>query len=397
MFNFDLVYDFLNLFLFWIMIYEGKMVSKGKFYWKYCLWAILFFTLIEGVRYGRGVDYMHYVDVYKYDLEKDQVLFTSINDVLKSIGVSPELSFMFYAFPFICGAMAMMRPMRKYAMYMFPLFLMSIISMHEAFIRQMLAMSFIFMYVVELNGIIDELLSKKIKIKRLMPLVLLAVIAYSIHSIAIVGIFVITLAMIFLRRPLPWIYMVPILLMGKFYVSKNFDFGYLNSILNFLGSSSDKFAGYTENADRWFSADAINDIYTRNISIEILETVGCCSLIYLGNKLFHNTSLYSDKQKNNNIAIPLGENIELYVSLYNVFIIGTIILETFYNLEIVRRVAHCWDIYWFVPMALVLYYRRSKIFNVFDKILMLGFFYWAWEYIRFLFVWKDTPLFIWDK
>lgn len=397
MFNFDFVYDFLNLFLFWIMIYEGKMVSKGKFYWKYCLWAIFFFTLIEGVRYGRGIDYMHYIEVYKYDMEKDQVLFTSINDVLKSIGVSPELSFMFYAFPFICGAMAMMKPMRKYAMYMFPLFLMSIISMHEAFVRQMLAMSFVFMYIVELNNIIDELLSKKIKIKRLLPLVFLAVIAYSIHSIAIVGIFVITIAMIFLRKPLPWIYMVPLLLIGKFYISKNFDFSYLNSILTFLGSSSDKFSGYTENADRWFSSDAMEDAYSRNISIEFLETFGCCALIYLGNKLFHNTSLYIDKQKNKNAIIPLGDNIELYVSLYNVFIIGTLILETFYNLEIVRRVAHCWDIYWFVPMALVLYFRRSRIFNVFDKILMLGFFYWVWEYIRFLFVWKDTPLFIWDK
>lgn len=399
MFNFDLVYDFLNLFLFGIMIYEGKMVSKGKFYWKYCIWAILFFTLIEGVRYGRGVDYMHYIDVYKYDMEKEQVLFTSFNDVLKSIGISPELSFMVYAFPFICGAMTMMKPMKKYAMYMFPLFLMSIISMHEAFIRQVLAMSFIFMYIVELNSIIGDLLNKKIKIKikRLLPLAFLAVIAYSIHSIAILGIFVITMAMIFLRRPLPWIYIIPILLIGKFYVSKSFDFSYLNSILSFVGSTSDKFSGYTENADIWFSADALDNAYSRNMSIEILETFGCCALIYLGYKLFQNVLKDKERCSKRVANVSLGINAELYVSLYNVFIIGTLILQTFYNLELARRVAHCWDIYWFVPMALVLYYRNSKLFNSFDKILMLGFFYWAWEYIRFLFVWKDTPMFIWDK
>lgn len=397
MFNFDFIYDFLNLFLLWIMIYEGKLVSKGKYYWKYCFWIILFFTIIEGVRYGRGVDYMHYIEVYKFDLEKDQVLFTSFNNILKSIGISPEFSFMFYAFPFICGAMAMMKPMRKYAMYMYPLFLMSIISMHEAFVRQMLAMSFIFMYIVELNDIIDELLDKKIKIKSLLPLVFFIVIAYSIHSIAAVGIFVITLVTIFLRKPLPWIYMIPILLIGKFYVSKNFDFSYLNSILNFFGASNDKFSLYTENADRWFSIDAMQDAYTRNIFIEILETFGCCALIYLGNKLFRNSLPEIEGQSIKKSDISLGVNTGLYISLYNVFIIGTVILETFYNLEIVRRVAHSWDIYWFVPMALVLYYRNNKIFNGVDKFLMLGFFFWVWEYIRFLFVWSDTPMFIWDK
>lgn len=397
MFNFDFIYDFLNLFLFWIIICEGKLVSKGKYYWRYCFWVIFFFTIVEGVRYGRGVDYMHYIDVYKFDLEEDQVLFTSFNNALKSIGISPEFSFMFYAFPFICGAMVMMKPMRKYAMYMHPLFLMSIIYMHEAFVRQMFAMSFIFMYIVELNGIIDELLNKKVKIKRLLLLIFFIVIAYSIHSIAVVGIFVITLAMIFLRKPLPWIYVIPILLIGKFYVSKSFDFSYLNLILNFLGSSNDKFSAYTENADRWFSADAMQDAYTRNIIIEILETFGCCALIYLGNKLFRNALLERDRQSRTMSGVSLGVNTELYISLYNVFIIGTLILETFYNLEIVRRVAYCWSIYWFVPMALVLYYRNNKIFNGIDKFLMLGFFFWVWEYIRFLFVWSDTPMFIWDK
>lgn len=64
MFNFDIVYDFINLFLFWIMFYEGNLISKGKNYYQCCMWIVLFFTLIEGVRYGRGVDYLHYIDVY---------------------------------------------------------------------------------------------------------------------------------------------------------------------------------------------------------------------------------------------------------------------------------------------------------------------------------------------
>lgn len=397
MFNFDLVYDFLNLFLLGIMIYEGKMISKGKSYWKYCLWAILFFTLIEGVRYGRGVDYMHYIDVYKYDLENKQVLFTSLNQFLKSLGVSAEYAFMVYAYPFITGAVIMLKPLKKYATYLFPLFLMSIISMHEAFIRQFLAMSFVFMYISLLNSEIDAILNKKIKFSKVLCLLALVFVAYSIHSISIIAILVVTILMVFIKKPFSWIYTVPLLVLGKFVISKSFDFSYLNSLLSFLGSSSDKFAGYTENADMWFSADGMNDNYTRNIIIELLETFGCCALLYLGNKLFNYFQKMSIADKTNIIPAVLKSNLRLMITLFNAFTVGIIILETFYNLEIVRRVAHCWDFFWFIPVSLILYYRKSIIFNSLDKFLMLGFTYWLWEYIRFLFVWNEPQMFIWDK
>ena len=143
----------------------------------------------------------------------------------------------------------------------------------------------------------------------------------------------------------------------------------------------------------------MNDAYNRNIIIELLETFGCCSLAYLGYKLLHKAK---DTQNNINEqvksgAILLGNHYNLYVSLFNISIIGLVILETFYDLEIVRRVAYCWTIFWFVPVSLILYYRKSKIFSNFDRLLMFGFFFWVWEYIRFLFVWQDVPMFIWDK
>ena len=97
MFNFDFVYDSINILLIWIMYYMGSLICRGKNYWECCLLVIISFTLVEGVRYGRGVDYLHYVDVYNYDLENKQVLFTSINQFLKSLGVSAEYAFMVYA------------------------------------------------------------------------------------------------------------------------------------------------------------------------------------------------------------------------------------------------------------------------------------------------------------
>lgn len=399
MFNFDFTYDAINLILFVAMIWVGKIVSKRKNYWGPCFIIIVMFTLIEGARYGRGVDYLHYLDVFNYNLEDNQVLFTSINNFLKLLGVTAEGAFFFYAFPFIWGGLTLMKPTRKYAMYMFPLFLMSTIVIHESFPRQAFSLSFVFFYLAKLNNILENFPHKKIMIKQWAELFILALVAYSIHSIAIVGIFVSTLALIFLKRPFPWIFSVPILLLGKFVISKSFDFSYLNGLLQFLGSSNEKFSGYVDNADMWFSADAMNDAYNRNIIIELLETFGCCSLAYLGYKLLHKAK---DTQNNINEqvksgAILLGNHYNLYVSLFNISIIGLVILETFYDLEIVRRVAYCWSIFWFVPVSLILYYRKSKIFSNFDRLLMFGFFFWVWEYIRFLFVWQDVPMFIWDK
>lgn len=397
MFNFDFVYDSINILLIWIMYYMGSLICRGKNYWECCLLVIISFTLVEGVRYGRGVDYLHYIDVYNYDLENKQVLFTSINQFLKSLGVSAEYAFMVYACPFIAGAVIMLKPLKKYATYLFPLFLMSIISMHEAFIRQFLAMSFVFMYISLLNSEIDAILNKKIKFSKVLCLLALVFVAYSIHSISIIAILVVTILMVFVKKPFPWIYTVPLLVLGKFVISKSFDFSYLNSLLSFLGSFSDKFSGYTENADMWFSADGMNDAYTRNVTIEFLETFGCCSLLYLGSKLFNFFQKMSIADKANATSTVLKSNLRLMITLFNAFIVGIIILETFYNLEIVRRVAHSWDFFWFIPVSLILYYRKYKIFNSLDKFLMLGFTYWLWEYIRFLFVWNEPQMFIWDK
>lgn len=396
MFNFDFVYDFLNLFLLWVMFYEGSLVSRGKGYWRYCSWIIIAFTLIEGVRYGRGVDYMHYIDVYNYNLEDDQVLFTSLNNFLKYLGVSAEMSFMVYAFSFIVGALLMMKPMRKYAIYVFPLFLMSIISNHEAFIRQMLAMSFVFIYTVKLYDFISCISVKKINKKDILTLIFWGVIACSIHSIAIVGIFVITLVMLCIKKPFPWQITIPLLILGKFVISKSFDWSSLGGFLSFLGSTNDKFSSYTENSDRWFSDTAMQEGFTRNVTIQFLETFGCCAILYLSDKMFNKIkkeeeNAYGFKEfRTETCKLPY------YISLFNVFVIGMLIFETFSTLEIVRRVAYCWNFFWFAPMSLILYYWNSKLFNAFDRILMLGFTFWLWEYIRFLFVWSDTPLFIWD-
>ncbi len=389
MLHIDFPYIFVNIFLLLTMWYAGYKISRGHGYWFYAIVVIIAFTIVEGIRYGRGVDYMHYLQVIKYNLEETQVIFSFFNQMLKRIGIPTEYFFMFYAFFFITGAMIFLKPMKKYAMYIFPFFLISIISLHEAFIRQFLAMSFIFVYVFVLNRILTRNISKK----NIFLLIFLFVIAESIHSISGVTLFAITLIFIFFKKPFPWQLTIPTLLIGKFCLGTFFDWNYLNSFLGFLSTTDEKFAMYVENSDRWFSSAAINVKYTRNIIIQFLEIFACSSVFYLGNKvckLLNGMQLSSTKRY---LSATLNH---IYTVFFNIFVLGYLVLESFYNFEIVRRVAYGWSIYWFIPVSLLLYYKNNHIFTKKDRFLMLSILFWGWEYYRFLFIWSQRPLFLWD-
>lgn len=102
----DFIYIFLNLLMLTVFVVTGKCISKDKEnYWKYAIWPIITFTLVLGLRLNRGNDYIHYMQVYQYDLEDKQVLFTSFNNVLKSLGTGPHWIFIWYSGAFILGAM----------------------------------------------------------------------------------------------------------------------------------------------------------------------------------------------------------------------------------------------------------------------------------------------------
>ncbi len=392
MFSFDFDYDLINILFLLLMCFVGKQVSKGRPYWKYTVWVIIAFTLVEGLRYGRGVDYLHYIDVYLYDMEDSQVLFTWINRFLKALGVSAISAFSIYAIPFIIGGTTLLKKMRRYGAYMFPLFLLSFIVFHEAFIRQALSTSFYFLFISKLFDILERRKKWRKHIKDYLALVIFAVFAISIHSIQVVAILVSSAIILFLHKPVNWMYSIPLLLVGKVIIANYFDWSYLNGLLNLL-SGSEKLAGYTDNADLWFSEEAMNEAYDRNISIQFLEAFAYSALLYLGYKVCRYVQFDSTLHK-----FRARENhVQMYISFYNMFVLGVLIYQTFYNLEIVRRVAYCWYLFWFVPLSLVLYYwRKPKLFNVAERCLLIGFVFWIWEYIRFLFVFSEKPLFIWD-
>lgn len=348
-----------------VFIAAGRFISNKKNYWKYAKWPVIAFTLILGLRLNRGHDYIHYMQVYLYDLEKEQVVFTTFNHFLKGLGTGPHWVFIWYSGVFILGAMFFLKSIKEYAKWVLPLFVISFTTFSEYMIRQAFGYTFIFIFMLFM---FNETMPKY---KRWGCMFICFCLAYNIHSangitcIIDVGLYYI------IKKPFPALATIPLYLIASFYLQKNFDFSYLNGILSFLGEQNEKFSAYTDNADRWFGNDAKESIYERNPIVKIIQTIGDCSLIYLGNHILQ-------IKKNKKITF-----------LYNLFVCGAIFSQCFYSLEILRRMGDIMYWYWAFPLAYILS-NKKIIANSFNNklilnLMMLSLLFYAYDYIKYLF------------
>ena len=370
-----IVYIVLYLLLIAIFSLVGWNISKGAKYWQSSIWAIVAFTFVSGSRFLRGNDYVHYMDVYNYDLENKQVVFTWFNHVLKDIGVSPYFIFYFYAFVFVVCLMAFLRPFRKYAYLMFPMALIATINFEEYQIRQAFGYSLVFLFAYEL------MFAKDNRYKKIALCSILFLLSYGIHSANIILFVLICFFYFIYRRPIPLIISVPLYIIASYVISTMLDLSFLQPFVDLIGDSDTKFSGYAENADYWFGSEGYKDIYTRNVYVQFFETLGNISLMYLGIKEI--------KTEKNNIWLPVT---------YNLFIVGTLIQKAFRNLELLNRIGGDIMIFWFVPFVFVVADRKNlnpkkKIFISCCYICLT---WWFYSIIRFIFTPEEKFLFLWD-
>jgi hypothetical protein len=147
------------------------------------------------------------------------------------------------------------------------------------------------------------------------------------------------------------------------------------------GDENSKISSYAENADRWFSADAYEDQYTRNPIVKVFETLGNIALLYFG---------YKDIVKTKADA--------WLKTFYNMFIVGTLIQKGFMNLEILNRMGGDTMIFWFIPLAHIIKDRKLilKKTNFFEKIFLIFLLWWLYGYAKYIFFPKEMTLFLWD-
>ena len=397
-FHFDIIYVLLNLVLFFIFCYAGRRISKGGNYWKYAIPCIVAFTLMLGLRYGRGNDYHHYVFIYinGYN-EGTQRVFVWLNSLMKWIGVGKNYIFLFYSFIEVVCSMVFLMRYKKYAHYMFPLFLAAIIVFDEYQIRQALGFSFVFLCLDRLFRIRNP---KDIITTQSLLNVALAVlyftIAYSIHSACGYMLVIMIALYFFYRRTIPLKLSIPVLLFCTFFFSEWFDFNWLTSVLNQFAGEDSRMRVYLDNSEIWFSPEGMKSKYERNAIVLVAEMLGTVSLYILGSKVINRYYRRADAY-----------------AMYNYFVMGSIMLNAFRQLELLNRIGGDFALFWFFPLTMVLYFRKRVYFYLNKKTqslffikplfankwyVFLAFFllWFSYDLLKYLFMRGDMTKFIWN-
>ena len=141
--------------LYWILRFivllsfflSGYLISykdkNGRNYWKYSSICIIFYSLIEGLRWNRGVDYPHYYQdlTGKLFTDYDEIVYWGWIQFFKFTGLPYWVGFIFYSFVFVYGFCFLIKKFKNQAIWALPLFFIVTISSSENLIRQFLAMS----------------------------------------------------------------------------------------------------------------------------------------------------------------------------------------------------------------------------------------------------------------
>ena len=169
------------------------------------------------------------------------------------------------------------------------------------------------------------------------------------------------------------------MILGNYVLQYSFEYSLLSVPLQMLASANDKMAAYAGNADNWFSSSGFNSIYVRNPLVLVLEVWGCSSLFYFGKKALDNFD-----------PSPLS------YTLYNLFVVGYVFQGIFRQLELLNRMCFAISRFWFVPLAIVLYYRSYVVNKWYEKLLFVGMIFWFYEYAKFIIYRREPTLFLWD-
>lgn len=138
----------IELSVFIIVGYNLSKLKSDKKYWQTAMPAIIAFALVDGLRYGRDVDYWGYLNMYNFMdatySEGTDVLFLYIMRFFKECGLGFTALMVFQAAVLAFACFLMLKPYRKYASFAVPLLLTLLIG-NENLTRWFMSTSFIIM------------------------------------------------------------------------------------------------------------------------------------------------------------------------------------------------------------------------------------------------------------
>lgn len=227
----------------WAITYKNP---NNKYYNLYASIAIIIYSIIEGLRWNRGVDYRnYYLELTGIPMKENiEPLYKLIVDIESSI-LPYWLVFILYSAFFMAGFLMVLKHFPKTAVWALPLMFLVTEAGAENLVRQFIAISFFLVgYSAYLNG------------KRKFMLICFI----AVPLIHLSGIFVLLMFGLFSLFKMDEKMSKPWLLVGIYVVLYLvWDISNLSQYtkyLNMINLASDtQFSGYIENAERWFTEE----------------------------------------------------------------------------------------------------------------------------------------------
>lgn len=308
-----------------------------KGYLKASIPSIVIYTLNEGLRFGRGIDYNIYAKEYVYNtgklyFENGDPGFRYIGIFLQNLDLPFQAFVLLMSFILILSVIIFIRNVKGCAPFALPMFLLLFYTATENLMRWFLGFSFI------LIGFSYILRDKK-TIKNYVLFIFFSVISFFFHF-ALIFIPLVYIILMNFQRPLlkPSISILLFIIIGIGFQS-NIMLS-LKEYLDVFLLLSEKSTYYIDNADQWLTSGATGLNFSSfpppfRIALYLVEVI-------LGYKLckYLNTK---------------------YIILYNIFLVGFIILPIANQIELVLRYQYLIFIYQIVILGYILdFYFVSK-------------------------------------
>lgn len=343
--------------------------------------GILVFTLNEGLRFGRWIDYNNYYFFYQQALQLNQSRFTELFFVgicrtINALGGTYQVLILLMSFMHILGGVLFLRRYRSIAPYALPLYAFFSYSYAENLVRWYFGFSFV---LIGLYYLFSE--DEQKKKHNILLYLLFSIIGMNIHF----GMFIIFpffLIIIHFKKPLlPPVATVSIYVALVLFFRMEF-MQPLIDVANLYGDIlGGRFESYAENADRWLTAGALG-----------LEKTNS----YRG---FLLTSIFI-------ICVVVGYTIRpyfgtKYIYAYNSFIFGLLLNPIAERTEMLSRFDQLFILFVFVIIGYIIKYVLFEIIKInmyvriFILIILIGHF--AYTGYRSYSRKTDQLLYVWDK
>ena len=343
---------------------------KNRHYWLNAFPLILMFSLIEGLRYLRGTDYLNYALLYKYHGEG--VPIEMLYNILQSLFYFLELPywaiFVVYAFIWIVALLYLFKRHKSYILYGLPIFILLGLNNFECFIRQNIAFAVIFVFLAALME------------HRYKKALFCAVMAFLIHSSSVV--FILYILAIYWICQRKQACLSPVIVISLYFLStfvlESQALGWISEIIKLIPIvDGTVLSPYIANAANRSSADAVKDKFARSLFTKVGAFVFDSLVVYWSyKKLKHNN--YQDKN---------------IVFLYNLYVVSLIWLQLFFVYEIPKRI---FGAFYMFAAFLIAYIMKKPKLSKFELLSQCVIFMYLIVFFVKNILMASNQLFVWD-